>query len=319
MHVCWKSLFRLASVALAFVCPTRPVGASAQAVAPRVGVVRATSDTAGALADAVDAALLRDLSAIAGIESPIVSPVDFAEVQLGVGCSDESRTCLLAIARAVRVDALVLRRLSVDAEGSGQLQLTYFQTASNDAPTTVETAASGPRIESELVAAVPALVRRLFGIAEIAAPAAAPAPGQRPVETVAPPDAAAAAAPAPQRELGISAATWISLGAGAAALTAGVVVGTIAEQDFSDWKTRPVESRKEADHARSAFDDIRTRAIAADILLAAGVVGIGIGAMLLVFDLDSEAELERSQARLAVGPVRGGAMLCVQGTLQDAL
>jgi hypothetical protein len=269
------------------------------------------------MADAVDAALLRDLSAIAGIESPVVSPVDYAEVQLGVGCSDEARACLLAITRAVRVDALVLRRLRVDEQGNGQLELTYFEAASNDVPTTVETKAAAAQM-SELVAAVPSLVRRLFGIAEIAEPAFAPPPVAPVTSNVPTSQPAEDRAPAPGDEPRLSAATWITLGAGAAVLTAGIVVGWTAQQDFDDWKNEPVGSRGEAEGARAAFDGIRSRAIAADVLMAVGAIGVGLGATLLVLDLGRDAERNGSHARFAVTPAQGGAIVRVEGTMQDA-
>jgi len=266
-----------------------------------------------AIAEAVDAALLRDLSAIAGIESPVVSPVDYAEIQLGVGCSDESRDCLLAITRAVRVDALVLRRLRVDVDGNGQLELTYFEAASNDAPTTVETKAGPAQMESDLVAAVPSLVRRLFGIAEIAQPAATPAPAVSVISKVRTPERERA----PGDEPRVSAVTWIALGAGTAALTAGLVVGWTAQQDFDDWKAMPIGSRDQADDARTAFDGIRSRAIAADVLLSVGAVGIALGATLLVLDLGRDGERDGTPTRLALVPAPGGAIMRIEGALQD--
>ena len=304
-----------AAVALALACVTFCVPVSAQSASPSVGVVGETSDTMQVMADAVDAALLRDLSAIAGIESPVVSPVDYAEIQLGVGCTDESRDCLLAITRAVRVDALVLRRLRFDAAGNGQLELTYFEAASNDAPKTVDTKADAAQLETDLVAAVPSLVRRLFGIAEIAQPAAAPAPAAPVTLKI----STAEPAPVPGDEPSVSAATWIALGAGAAAVTAGIVVGWTAQQDFDDWKVMPVGSRSEADDARAAFDGIRSRAIAADVLLSVGAIGLGLGATLLVLDLGRDAERDGGHARVAVTPAPGGAIMRVEGTLQDAL
>ena len=314
MYGSWKSLLPPGAVALALAGAMLCAPVSAQPVSPSVGVVGATSDSMQALADAVDAALLRDLSAIAGIESPVVSPVDHAEIQLGVGCSDESRECLLAITRAVRVDALVLRRLGVDADGNGQLELTYFEAASNDAPTTVETRAAAAQMQSELVAAVPSLVRRLFGIAEVVEPAPAPAPAAPVTSNV----STAAPAPPPGDGPGVSAATWIALGAGTAALTVGIVVGWTAQRDFDDWKDMPVGSRDEADDARAAFDGIRGRAIAADVLLAIGAVGIGLGATLLVLDLGGDGERDGGQARVAVMPAPGGAIVRIEGALQDA-
>jgi hypothetical protein len=314
-----QSRSSLVAVALTLAGAVLHVPARAQPESPHVGVVRATSEPMQAMADAVDAALLRDLSAVAGLESPVVSPVDYADIQLGVGCSDESRNCLLAITRAVRADALVLRRLGVDAQGNGQLELVYFQAASSDAPTTVAISAAPAHMESELVAAVPSLVRQLFGIAEVARPAAPVAVQAETSDPALRPTTAGNSAHAAGEERGVSAGTWIALGAGAAVLTAGILVGWTAQQDFRDWKERPLETRDQADDARAAFDDLRTRAIAADVLMPVGAVGIGLGITLLVLDLGREGEREGERATLAVTPAPGGAMLRVQGSLQEAL
>lgn len=317
MYERWKAMLPVAAAALALAGPPLGVRASAQPAAPSVGVVRSTDDAMQPLADPVDAALLRDLAVIAGIDAPVVSPLDYAEIELGVGCFEPSRDCLLAIARAVRVEALVVRRLSVDAGHQARIELMYFEVASTDAPTTVEATAAAAEMQSELVGAVPALVRRLFGIAEIAEPAA-PAPARpRPLN-------APLTGPAEGRaftsdgEQPVSAVTWIALGAGAAALTTGFVLGWTAQEDFHDWKEMPIRNRDEADDARVEFDGIQSRAIAADILVPIGAVGIGLGVTLLVLDLGRDAEPDRGRAKLTVTPAPDGAMVHIEGALQDA-
>ena len=317
MYGCTDSLSPFGLVALALGSSLLCLPASAQPTSPSVGVVRATNGAPQQLADEIDAALLRDLSAIGGIERPVVSPVDYAEIEIGVGCGDDFRACLLAITRAVRVDALVLRRLSVDGQGQGKLELTYLEAASHDAPTTVEALVPAAQLTA-LVDAVPGLVRRLFGIEEVAHPAAPPTP-EAAATTVAPGSTHRSAALAPASDAGVSAGTWIALGAGAAALTAGIVLGWTAQQDFHDWKQTPLRSREDADAARSAFEDIRARAIAADVLMPVGAVGLGLGLMLLVLDLGHEAESDVRSARLELAPAAGGVMVRVQGALQDLL
>jgi hypothetical protein len=314
MYGCRDSLSRRGLVALALGSSLLCLPASAQS-SPRVAVVRATKDAPQELADAIDAALLRDLSAIGGIEDPVVSPVDYAEIEIGVGCSDDFRACLLAITRAVRVDALVLRRLSVDAQGQAQLELTYFEAASKDAPTIVETSVPAESTAA-LVAAIPGLVRKLFGIEEVA-PAAAPTPAQTAAAT-APSSIDRSVALAPADGTGVSAGTWIALGAGAATLTAGIVIGWTAQQDFHDWKQTPIESRSDAEAARSDYKGIRTRAIAADVLMPVGAAGIGLGLTLLVIGLGDHAGSNVREARLELAPAPGGALVRIQGVLEDA-
>src|SRR4051812_31628517 len=95
------AMFRIAAVAgIAWLIATTPAGVAAQSAAPtaqapglKVAVLRSTQGAAGAMSDAIDGALLRDLAALAGIENPTVAPIDYAEIQLTVGCSDEGRAC----------------------------------------------------------------------------------------------------------------------------------------------------------------------------------------------------------------------------------
>jgi hypothetical protein len=315
MYGCWNFVSLLGLVGLAVGSSLLCLPAQAQPQPPRVAVVRATNGATQELADDMDAALLRDLSAIAGIERPLVSPVDYAEIEIGVGCRDDFRACLLAITRAMRVDSLLLRRLSVDAHGRGRIELTYFEAESNDAPTTVEATIAEPLSTPSLIDAVPGLVRRLFGIEEVA-PAAAQAPATA-VPTHAPRSIQVSTALAPASDAGVATGTWIVLGAGAAVLTAGIVIGWGAQQDFDDWKQTPVNSRADADAAQSTLEDIRTRAIAADVLMPAGAVGLGLGLTLLVMDLEREAAPNGRSARLQFAPAPGGGTVNVRGTLQD--
>jgi hypothetical protein len=216
----------------------------------------------------------------------------------------------------MRVDALVLRRLTVDPQGQGQLELTYFQAASNDAPTAVQATLPGPQLKPALVEAVPELVRRLFGIEEVAQPAAAPTPARASIAAASEIPRSAALAP---RDGGVATGTWLVLGAGAATLTAGIAVGWSAQQDFRDWKQTAVESRADADAARSSYEGIRTRAIVADVLIPIGAVGIGLGLTLLVANLGHQGDSHAPGAGLDFGPTRGGALVRVHGTLQDVL
>jgi len=275
-------------------------------------VLRSTGPaTPAELANEVDAVLLRDLAEIAGINDPVVSPVDYAEVQLSVGCADESRACFESIARAASVDALLVRSLSIDAAGGARLELRYFDSASSDAPAVVSTEVPAGTSDA-LVRAVPGLVRELFGIPEIAAPAPS-APEQQHDAT------AALQAQSPREDAAGSVVPWILIGAGAATLTAGIVVGAIAAKDFSAWKKSSVGTPEQVDQANAALDDLNTRAVVADILMPAGAVMLGLGATLLVLELgDDDDERTEDYARLALEPKPGGALLRVQGTFRGA-
>jgi len=274
-------------------------------------VLRATaSSTPTELANDVDAALLRDLAAIAGITNPMVSPVDYAEVQLSVGCTDEARACLEAVARAANVDALVIRTISGDDGGLVRLELRYFDSASSDEPAVVSTEETAP-MRDELVPAVPGLVRQLFGIPEIAAPAES-----TPVEQEASgPPPRSEPRPAPRKPEGHSVVLpWVLIGAGAAVLTTGIILGAVAADDYSAWKKRPIESTEQADQANEDLDRLKTRALAANIVMPVGAVTLGLGVTWLVLQLSGEHD---SRTTLALEPRPGGALLQVHGTFQE--
>lgn len=289
-------LFGAVGLALALSLAIVPGVATAQS-AGRVGVLRSTgSAIPAALANDVDAALLRDLRSIAGIEDPMVSPVEYAEIQLSVGCSDETRGCLETIARTAEVSALVVRELSTAEDGTVRLELRYFDAASTDPPAAARSEA--PLASSAaLTAEVPSLVRRLFGIPEVAAPAPhAPAPEG------APPPAARA------DDRGAPVVAWTVIGAGAVVLTAGIVVGAVAASDYEDWKKRPIDSMAQADEASDELDALSSRALVANVLMPVGVVALGVGVALLLFDAGDD-----EPAPLDVAPSKDGAVVTLRG------
>jgi hypothetical protein len=273
--------------------------AAAQPSAGRAAVLRSTDGaTAAAFAEEIDGALLRDLRAIAGIENPMVSPVEYAEIQLSVGCTDESRACLETIARAAAASAVLVRELRTGEDGTVRLELRYFDSASADPPTAVHREAPSDS-RAALVAAVPSLVRELFGIPGVAAPAAHPS-----TQPVAPSQPTARAG-----DVGVPVLPWIVIGAGAAVLTAGIVVGAVAASDYDAWKKRPIDSMDQAERANAELDDLETRGLVANVLMPVGAVALGVGVALLVLDSADDEE----HARLDIAPVAGGALVSLRG------
>jgi hypothetical protein len=276
--------------------------ATAPASALRVAVLRATQGEAGELANAVDGALLRDLGVLAGIENPTVSPIDYAEIQLTVGCSDEGRECLAAIAQMVQVDAVVVRHLVVEA-GKSTLTLVHYDATASDEPAHAEQIAEGPDASQALVAAVPTLVRRLFGIPEpvVAAPAPEVAPGPTPASTSAtaqPKDSGARIAPW----------TWAALGVGAAVLATGIVFGLSAESSYDAFKHTKIDSLDATKHADSKLSDANSKGTLATVLIPSGAAVLALGATLLVLDLNAG---ERAP-QVSLAPLPGGAFVSVR-------
>jgi hypothetical protein len=291
----------------------QPVAAGASSGSSlRVAVLRTTQGDAAAAAEAVDGALLRDLAAFAGIENPNVSPIDYAEIQLTVGCSDEGRQCLSSVAQTMQVDAVVVRKLAVEP-GRATLTLVYLDATAADEPAHAEHVAEGEAATEALASAVPALVRRLFGIPE---PVVAAAPEQQ------------AGAGAPSREASspddyppepapggasVGPLTWIALGVGAVALGAGVVLGLGAQSSFDDYKQTEVRDEDDAAQAEEHFDSAESKGRIATVLIPAGAVVLALGATLLVLDLSDDGGAD---TELGLAPLPGGALLSLRAAVE---
>lgn len=283
-----------------------PAGEAASGGSLKVALLRTTQGDAGAAAEAIDGALLRDLSGIAGIDRPTVSPIDYAEIQLTVGCSDEARQCLSSIAQMVQVDAIVVRRLVVEPNRA-RLEIVYLDTTASDEPARAEQIGEGSDPAGGLAASVPSLVRRLFGIPEPVA-AAAPEAERGPAhETV----AAAETDTTPRAESGgVGPLTWVALGAGAAALGVGVVLGISANGSNDDYQSAPVDTEEEREAALEKLDAAKGKGIAATILIPTGAALLALGATLLIIDLSGGGD--ESGAEVAVQPLDGGALFSLR-------
>ena len=284
--------------------------AHAQQEGLKVAVLRGTTGEVGSLAAEVDGALLRDLATLAGIDNPTVVPVDYAEIQLTVGCADESPACLRSIADTVSVNSLIVRKLSAVPGGDVSLTLIYYDTSSSDEPSQAQATAAAGQAPTALVEAVPSLVRKLFGIPEPVVAAAGPT--AEPAAAQGPADAATGSTELQAESAAVGPLTWVSLAAGAAILAAGLVVGLGANSSFDDFKALEIEDEAAARRASDEFDSIESQALMANILVPAGIVVLGVGATLLWLDLSGGSGEVAAQA--GVTPLAGGAMVLVQGS-----
>jgi hypothetical protein len=283
------------------------VAAQAKAERRNLAVIR---DTEAAikpeLVAAVDAALLEGLAEIAGIQDPLVSPVTYAEVQLSVGCEDESVGCLTSIARAADVEAVVVRQLHASGE-TVQLRLLYFKEAAGQPPFWEERSGAQDA-PAELIREVPDMLRRLLGVT-VAGADAPNAPSARAVRTSSPRAA----------EPSVRPLTWVALAAGASLLTPGIVLALSADADYDDFRSRTIDTRADVDRAHDDFDSIETRAAVSQVLIPAGAVALAAGAVLLGFDLTAEPEPKRdARARLFAVPLARGGVIGVRGALDGA-
>jgi hypothetical protein len=271
---------------------------------------------AAGVTEAVDAALLRALGEVAGIRKPTLSPVDYGEVQLTVGCSDESNECLAAIMHVAEADAIIVRHLIAEPDGALALRILYFDEAGG--PTQVQVAVLADHAQ-ELARAVPDVVRKLFEIPEPAAqsPVAAAPAASPPAASSA---SVSAAATTTDRGASISALTWVALAAGVATLGTGAVLGLTANSDYDRFKRTPVYTRAQAQDANRQFSSIQTRGTLANVLMPAGAVVLGAGAVLLWTDLSSaDSGAEATHASVQVIPLLSGGAVTVHGRFGGAL
>jgi hypothetical protein len=259
----------------------------------RVAVLRGSEGDLGELANAVDAAMLRDLAAIAGISNPTVSPIDYAEIGLTVGCADPGRGCLVAIAQMLDVDAVVVRRLSIDSS-QARLSLLYFDPRADAEPVRAERAVAKGEAAVALPLAVPELVRVLFGIPEPVTPAAPLAP-----------DSGAGPGSNRAEEPKVGPLTWVALATGVGTLAAGLAIGASANSGFDQYAGLPVRTRAEADRAAGRFETVRSHALVANVLIPTGAALLGLGGVLLVLDLGREP----ARDALTLEAAGGGALL----------
>ena len=281
--------------------------AQAQASGLKVAVLRASQGDTGDMANAIDGALLRDLGALAGIENPTVAPIDYAEIQLTVGCSDEGRQCLAAIAQMVQVDAVVVRHLVIEP-GKATLTLVHFDATASDEPAHAEQIVEGANPAQALTDAVPSLVRKLFGIPEpvTASAPAAQSSGPRRADYEANPAGNQAEARGPS----IGALTWISLAAGTGILAGGLVIGAIAQSENDDWQQMKPTSVEDAQRIDTEFKPIETKGLVATIMIPTGAAVLALGVTLLVLDLTAE----ESGPQVSLTPLPGGGLLSLRAS-----
>jgi hypothetical protein len=284
-----------------------PAGRVSAQVGAEVALMRDTSDGVPSdLAATLDAELLKALAEVAAIRSPFVSPVNYSEIQLTVGCSDESVSCLTAIAQTAEAPAIIVRQLVADESGIVRVRLLYFAQSPGGPPSQAEISASHDH-QARLTDGIAAAVRRLFAVAE--------SPGR--VDDTSPrsidPHAALAAS---HGEPTLTPLTWITLGAGAALLVPGIVLGLSADADYDEFRRTPVSTRADADRARRDFSSIETRATWSSVLIPAGALALGVGGVLLGIDLAADDGREQSgQTQLFVAPLGRGGVLGLRGSL----
>lgn len=309
-------LIRLSFVLLSIVAIA--TSAFAQDGQIKVAILRSTTGDAGELAERTDTVLLHSLSELAGIQNPTVSPIDYAEIRLTVGCQDQSKACLASIAKLLEVDAVLVRRLDTSVPQKVTLALLYFDVASTDEPPEAEVVGQGPDAGQTAIDGVDSAVRSLFGIPEaVHIPPVAElsrsevdAPVKQAVPTPAPSDRT------PTSGSSIGVVTWATLIGGGLIVGAGLLMALSASDAYDDYKEMPIRSQSDIDRADDELDKARFRGTAANILIPTGSLLIAVGGMLLYLDLTKSGGAEKSSARstrLAFQPLGYGGLFVLDG------
>lgn len=261
--------------------PEPAPAAPGDASSPTAAVVRPaqTDDAPQALASAVTRlvrARLDTLGVVRLSESPAATLED---IQLTIGCIGETVECLGQVAGQLGAELLVLPAIErIDREVVVTVGL--FDTRDDSLHSVARRAPEG-RSEAILDEIEP-MIDELFGVAP-----AAGQPGAAPAEP-------------PERSLRWLLAPLITLGAGAAVLVAGGVVGGLAEAAEDDYAAAPTTTTQEVDAALELGDSAERRALAANVLfgLGAAIVVAG-GALALVLGLRQRRSAASSTARPA--------------------
>ncbi len=314
----WKARLRLRSSLLLALMGLASTSAHAQET--RLGVFLATAQpVAPELAAQVDYALLSELSKSAGVHEPVVSPIDFEEIQLSLGCEGDQPECLSSAAETLQVEQLVVRYLRIDQSGRLVLRIVRFTPSSDREPTSAEGKVV-PGSEATLSIEVRRLVRAVFGIPE----PPTPTPSVPRVAVAAPVQVTPAPVPeahanrsieAPRdTSRGVAPLTWVLLASGTAVLATGIVFGVSARGSYNDFQNTPVDSAADARRAKDDFESLQTQGSVSNVLTPVGGAALGLGVVLLIFDLADGESSERPTARLKISRSLRGASMTLSAT-----
>jgi hypothetical protein len=256
--------------------------------------------------EAIDVQLLGALRKRVPGRQVYVSPVGYLEVQLAVGCGDETPACLTEIARTAQANALVIRRLEAHGRGGLRVRLVYFDQTLGRAPAHAEVATAHDDRPEQLEPALSSAVNRLLDVRAIPVAPEPSAHSAAPVNTAADSQTHATVAPV----------TWLVLGTGAALTAAGIALGISANTDYAEFRRSEIDTPAQADRAHRDFGSIETRGTWSTVLIPTGVLALGIGGVLLGMDLAAgDGSTDSRPARAFVAPLHGGGVFGVQGAL----
>ena len=252
--------------------------APARALGADIVVLRDTVRGAAPAEAVVDRALVGALREQAGFRSVEVLRAPLSDAVLAAGCARVDRACMERIASATGARWIVVR--AIRSTRPYQVELASYRMSDPGAGVVRAGAALRGLDSSATSQVVSALVRRLYAL----------------------PDPPAYDVPSTPRHGGGSAVTiasWSLIGASVAALSAGAVVGVLAQDAWSDHESLTIQSDADVDRAYELRQRAEDRSSVASALFVAGgvtaVAGVGLAR--------GDADRRRRHERAAGGPL----------------
>jgi hypothetical protein len=263
---------------------------------------------------AVDAALHDALTARLGSTVVQASSAPLEDVQLIAGCGDDEAACLQSIAMQLGSDALLVRRLSAQPDGSVLLSLTAFGThAEQTAPQTRQLSTN---VEWNNAQSLERGLLLLLTELQVVPPEPLPEP-----EVVMPVQAPDLAAPPPASVERVSGERsrwpmrlgWTLSAVGCGLLGAGLMSGALSRRDERRYARVTIDGMEAADEALSHLSSARQHAHVANGLFIGGAV-ITVAGLTTTFWQWASVRSDRGSATLSVQSTRSGLMLVVNGS-----
>lgn len=267
------------------------VASSLASAQPQTALIQAqvADEDLAALGRAVDRVVRGRAQRLGVVEFSASPALQLEDIQLMVGCLNQSVECYGSFASELGVEALLIP--SVEKTGGESIITVAFFDGTEIRQASRHAASD----ESEsLIASIDGLLRELFGL-----PEAEGSVGEGPIDTPPPP------------EESLSPVGPIVGGVGAAILVAALGVGISANNAEDDYRSAPVGTMQEVEAALEMRSEAQSKARAANALLGVGAAALATGVILtIVLRKTSDSDV---RVGAALGP--GTVGVTVGGTL----
>jgi hypothetical protein len=293
--------------------------ARAQALEPKhVLVIVGPTVGSGTAAD-LERETRAALSTLASVEVLPAPPLDLEAVQLALDCTDESTSCLSAVARKLQAQVLVVP--SVKRHGSAVvLRLLRYDAGGGGEPRSLNREQPGRKLADAQLAALGEMTTELFASDEAARKAAEVAPPEAQAPETEPTSEPSSSSSPPAATHGNDAGKPLPLppliigAAGIATVVAGVAVFAAMKSTEHDYAAQPVTNAMQAQAAEHNRTLGHREAVEASVLIGVGSAAIVAAGIWLAVDLSSKQKPTQTALLPWVGPRAAG--LALSGALE---